>query len=338
MAKIAFFELEPWEKEYVKKRLKGHKLKFVDGHLDESSASKIKDCDAVAVFIFSEISGKLLAKLPKLKMITTMSTGFDHIDTKACKKKKIIACNVPEYGSDTVAEHTIALMLAISKKIVESVEHTRRGKFSQEGLRGFDLKGKTLGIVGTGKIGRNVAHIASEGFHMNVLAFDKFPNRAKAKECGFKYVTYDKLLKESDIISFHVPLTKDTEHMFNKKCLKKIKKGVVIINTARGKVIDTEALIEGLQKKIISAAGLDVLEEECMIKEEKEVLTQRFKKACDMKLILEEHVLLAQDNVYITPHNAFNSHEALQRIIDCTIENIQAFLKKKPVNVVSKNA
>jgi len=156
MAKIAFFELEPWEKEYVKKRLKGHKLKFVDGHLDESSASKIKDCDAVAVFIFSEISGKLLAKLPKLKMITTMSTGFDHIDTKACKKKKIIACNVPEYGSDTVAEHTIALMLAISKKIVESVEHTRRGKFSQEGLRGFDLKGKTLGIVGTGKIGKNV--------------------------------------------------------------------------------------------------------------------------------------------------------------------------------------
>ncbi len=335
MANIALFELEPWEKEYVKKKLKGHTLKFFEGHLDDKTVSKVKNCEAIATFIYSDITKKLLDQLPKVKLITTMSTGFDHIDLKACKAKKITACNVPEYGSDTVAEHTVALMLTVSKKIVESVERTRRGKFSQEGLRGFDLKGKTLGVVGTGKIGRNVAHIAKEGFGMKVIAYDLYPNAQRAKQCGFTYVSYDKLLKESDIISFHVPLTKETTHLFNKKSLTKVKKGVVIINTARGKVIDTKALLEGLQKGIIKAAGLDVLEEECMIQEEKQVLTERYKKECDVRLILDEHILLAQDNVYITPHNAFNSQEALERIIDTTIENIKAFLKKKPINVVS---
>lgn len=337
MATIAFVELEPWEKKYVQHALgQKHQLVFIDKALNAKNAAKAADAEVLAIFIYSTITKELLDKLPKAKLITTMSTGFDHIDLDACAARGITVCNVPAYGDNTVAEHTFALILAVARKIVESVERTRKGNFTLNGLMGIDLKGKTLGVVGTGKIGRNVAHIGSEGFGMKVIAHDLFPDEQLAQECGFTYVPFEKLLAESDIITFHVPLTKETTHMLNMKNLGMVKKGAILINTARGAVIETGAIVAGLQKGIFSGVGLDVLEEECAIREEKELLTSTFKQKCDLMTLLQEHILLQQPNVIITPHSAFYSKEALQRILDTTVNNINAFLAGKPANTVKK--
>ncbi len=338
MAKIAFFELAKFGlggmQDYIRKFIKGQEILFFDEPLTEQNADKVADCDVIALFIYSKINDALLKKLGKAKLVTTMSTGFDHIDVEACRKRNIVACNVPAYGDNTVAEHAMALLLAISRKLIPSVERTRKGNFGLEGLRGFDLKGKTLGILGSGRIGRNVAHYA-EAFGMRVIAFDKFPNEALAKECGFTYVSFDELLAQSDVLSLHLPEMPETHHIINKDNVRKIKKGCVLINTARGGLIDTEAILVGLKEGIFSACGLDVLEEECAIKEEPELLHETFQKACDMKTLLEEHILLEHPQVIITPHNAFNSNEALSRILDTTIENINAFLAGVPKNKIT---
>ncbi len=336
MATIAFIELEPWEKKYVQKLLTTHQLIFLDQPLSDKNIAKVKDADMLAIFIYSTITKDVLDKLPKVKLITTMSTGFDHIDLDACAARGVTVCTVPAYGDNTVAEHTFALILAVTRKIVESVERTRKGNFELNGLMGIDLKGKTLGVVGTGKIGKNVVRIGCEGFGMKVIAYDAFPNNKWAKECGITYVPFEQLLSESDIITFHVPLMKETTHMLNTKNLNRVKKGAILINTARGAIIETHAIVEGIKKGIFSGVGLDVLEEECAIKEEKEILTDAFKGKCDLKTLLEEHVLLEQPTVYITPHSAFYSKEALQRIMDTTVNNINAFLAGLPVNIVKK--
>ncbi len=329
MSNIAFYEIKDWEKDYLKKSLKKHKLTF-----SRLKAKKIpKDTEILSVFIYSKIEKKLLEKLPKLKLITARSTGFDHIDIKECKKRKITVCNVPAYGENTVAEHTFALILNISRKIYESIDQTRKGDFRLKGLRGFDLKGKTIGIIGCGGIGQHVARIA-KGFETNVLVYDVNKDKKLAKKIGFKYSSLNSLLKKSDIISLHVPENKHTHHMLNKKTLKLCKKGAIIINTSRGGIIDTETLIMALNNKTIAYAGLDVLEGECYIKEEKALLHPEFLEECDLKNVLQDNILLRKLNVYITPHNAFNSKEALCRILDTTVENINAFLNKKPKNKV----
>lgn len=333
MPKVAFFEIEDWEIDYIKENLPGYELKFYKDYITKKIAKDIEDYDAIAVFIYSQINADVLDLLQRLKFVTTMSTGFDHIDINECKKRNIVVSNVPSYGENTVAEHTFALILAISRKIIESIDRTRRGDFSLEGLRGFDLKGKTIGVIGTGKIGKNVVRIA-KGFHMNILAYDKFPDQKFASEMGFSYVDLDALFSQSDIITLHVPYTPETHHMINMGNVEKIKKGAVLINTARGGLIETHALIKALEDGIISAAALDVLEEECFIKEEKQLLSKAFQRQCDLRVALEEHMLMEQDNVLITPHNAFNSKEALQRILDTTIQNIRSFFEGKPENVV----
>jgi D-lactate dehydrogenase len=263
-----------------------------------------------------------------------MSTGFDHVDLDACRKKNVVACNVPAYGDNTVAEHAMALLLAIARKLVPSIERTRKGDFSLDGLRGFDLKGKTLGIIGTGRIGRNVAHYA-ESFGMKVIAFDKFPNEELAKECGFTYMPLDQVLAESDVISMHLPENPETHHIINTDNVRKIKKGCVLINTARGGLVETSAILLGLKEGIFSACGLDVLEEERAIKEETELLDETFQKTGDLKTLLEEHMLLKHPKVIVTPHNAFNSTEALMRILDTTIDNINAFFAGVPKNKIT---
>ena len=333
MAKIAFFGIEKWEIAYIRKNLQGHTFSFFTEPLAKKHLSRIKKSDVLAVFIYSQIDEKILEHLPNLKLVTTMSTGFDHIDLEACRKKKVTVCNVPTYGANTVAEHAFGLLLTISRRITEGIDRTRKGDFNVQGIRGFDLKDKTLGVIGTGNIGRHLIRMA-KGFEMKVIAYDAFPNPKAAKQLDFKYVTMERLLKQSDVISLHVPLLKATQHMINAKAIRKMKKGVVLINTARGGLIDTGALIKGLNKGSIAAAGLDVLEGECFIKEEKQLLHKKFLQACDLKIVMKDHVLLKKKNVYITPHNAFNSNEALLRILDTTIENIKSFLKNKPVNVI----
>ena len=333
MPKTAFFEIEEWEKPYLKKELKNHKLYFFDDIINENNANKIKDADIISVFIYSKVNKKILDKFKNLKLIVTRSTGFDHIDLIECEKRKIVVCNVPYYGENTVAEHTFALILNLTRKIHKAWERTRRLDFSQEGLRGIDLRGKTLGIVGVGSIGQHVARIAN-GFEMNTIAFDVFKNKRLEKELNFKYVSFDTLLKNSDIITLHCPYNKHTHHLINVNNIKKIKKGALLINTARGGLIETDALVNALDKKILSGAGLDVLEDECYVKEDKQVMSKHFPKKCDMRIILENHILAKKDNVIITPHNAFNSIEALQRILDTTIENIKGFSMKKIINRV----
>lgn len=330
--KIAFLEMEDWAEEYIKNNLKGHDLLFFKGLLKDIDMKKLTDMEILSTFVFSKIDKKVLDKLPKLKMIATMSTGYDHIDLKECARRKILVCNVPYYGENTVAEHTFALILTLSRKIYPSMRKTKKGLFNQDDLRGFDLKGKTIGLIGTGHISYHVAKIA-KGFEMDILGYDIFQNN-EFKKIGLKYVPLNELLKKSDIVSLHLPLNEHTKHIINSKNIKLMKKNALIINTARGGLIDTTALGEALVEGKIAGAGLDVLENEQYIKHEDELLKAHFKKAYDIRTVLENQILTKLDNVAITPHNAFNSEEALKRIIDTTVENIKAFSKGKPIDIV----
>lgn len=333
--KIAFFELEDWQKDKVNESLKDHEVTFLDEPLSDKNIEKVKDAEAVAIFIYSKASKDILEKMPQLKLVTTMSTGFDHVDIKYCKEKGIVACNVPIYGENTVAEHTFSLILALSRKLYPSIKRTHENHLfeTDKSLRGFDLKGKTIGIIGCGSIGEHVARIAA-GYEMNVCVFDMNKNEELAQKIGFHYAELDELLSKSEIITLHVPYNKHTHHLISEEAIKKMKDGVYIVNTARGGVIDTHALVKALESGKVAGAGLDVMEGECDIKEEMELLTNEFKASCDLKTILEGHMLMKMDNVIVTPHNAFNSWEALLRILDTTLENIGKFIEGDPQNKV----
>ena len=335
MVKIAFFEIESWMKNYLKKELKGNTLYFSKSNLTKNSAKKIKNYDIVSTFIHSKIESEILNKLPRLKLLTTMSTGYDHYNIKDCLARKITICNVPTYGENTVAEHTFALILNLSRKISESINKVKSGHYDLHGIRGFDLKNKTIGIIGLGNIGKHVARMAN-GFEMKILAFDFNKDKKFAKKYNVKYSTMNNIFKNSDIITFHVPYNKHTHHLLNKNAIKIMKKGSFVVNTSRGAVIDTNALIYGINKKIIKGAALDVMEDESFIGFDDIPLSEKyFKQSKDkLKLLVQEHMLNDLDNVLITPHNAFNSKEALTRILDTTIKNIKFFLKKKTINKI----
>ncbi len=333
MNKIAFFEIEEREKDYLKKQLNNIEVYFFTEKLSLNNVNLAKDCKIISTFIDSQLDKDVLSKFTDLKMISTRSTGFDHIDLEVAKKNKIMVCNVPHYGDNAVAEYAFALILDLSRKIHQSIERVKSGVFSFEGLTGFDLKGKTLGIVGLGNIGQHVARIA-KGFEMQVLGFDVIQDKKLAKKLGFKYVAFEELLKNSDIISLHVPYNKHTHHLINSGNINLIKKGAYLINTARGGIVETGALVQALGKGILAGAGLDVLEEEIFIKEESHLLSKEFLKKHNLKTILQDHILLKQENVIITPHNAFNSKEALERILETTVLNVQSFIKNKPINII----
>lgn len=333
--KIAFFEVEPWEKDYLKKRLPQQQLYFFADILKIGDLTKIKDCRVLSPFIYSKINAAVIKKLPDLKFVATRSTGFDHIDIRAARAAQVLVANVPTYGENTVAEHTFALILSLSRKIHQSYERTARGNFSLEGLRGFDLKSRTIGIIGCGHIGQHVVRMA-HGFGMKVLVYDVKENRKLARQLGFQYVSLNDLLKKSDIVSLHAPYNKATHHIINRKNIKIIKKGAMLINTARGGLVDTTALVDGLRSGRLSGIGLDVLEEEkYILKEEAQLLSPHFgvkgkeSVAEYLRTIVEGHMLLISDKVIVTPHNAFNSQEALERILDTTIENIKDFSARK---------
>lgn len=334
MAKIVFFEIEDWEIAYLKTKLpQNQNCFFVHEPLTQSNVDTWKDADVVSPFIYSNCTYELLQKFSNLTLIASRSTGIDHIDNQACTQQQILVANVPTYGENTVAEQAFALLLAISRKIVQAVVRTRKGNFEVEGLRGFDLKEKSLGIVGMGHIGQFMARMAT-GFGMKVYAYMRKPDEKLASEMGFKCLGFDDLISSCDVISLHLPLTPETKHIINKNNILKFKKGSVLINTSRGGLVETEALVMALEQGIFSAVGLDVLEEEGMIKEDHQLLTKRWDSE-DIKNDLYNHVLLTYDNVLITPHNAFNTTEALKRILDTTASNITNFLKNNPQNIVT---
>jgi len=326
-------DLEDWEKEKFRQLGDKHRVEFCPARLNEETIEQAAEAEVLSVFIHSELGADLLGRFPKLRLIATRSAGFDHIDMDYCRQRGITVCNVPTYGDNTVAEHVFALLLNISHRLTESIDRTRRGDFSQAGLQGFDLREKTLGVVGTGSIGAYVIGIA-RGFNLRVLAFDVKPARGLAKRHGFDYVDMEELLQRSDIITLHVPLSPKTHHLISTEEFGKMKPGVVLINTSRGSIVDSQALVEALAEGKVAAAGLDVLPEEPVIREEAEMLHSLFRKKHNLETLLADHLLLHLRNVHITPHNAFNTREAVGRILDTTVRNIRSFVLGRPQNVV----
>ncbi|MEI6378778.1 MAG: hydroxyacid dehydrogenase [Candidatus Falkowbacteria bacterium] len=329
---IAIFDTKPWEKKMMSKELKKHQLKFFTTPLHETKTADFANAEIVSVFVSSKVTTDIIKKLPKLKMIATRSTGYDHIDLKAAKAKGVIVCSVPSYGENTVAEHAFALILSLSRNIHKSYLRSMREDYTIEGLKGFDLQGKTLGVIGAGKIGMHAIRIG-RGFGMNVLAYDCFQNEFLAETLNYQYASLEELLKKSDVITIHVPAIPETFHMINKNNVKLIKKGALLVNTARGSVVETEALLYALDNKILAGAGLDVLEEEDLIMEEKH-LVWRQQNDKRMASLIKNHILLSKDNVVFTPHIGFYSQEACDRITKTTIADIQAYVAGQPINLI----
>ncbi|MBT3408283.1 hydroxyacid dehydrogenase [Candidatus Woesearchaeota archaeon] len=330
--KIAFFGLKDNEQNYFKKKLKQFTLKFFNESISLDNVSKIKNFDIISIFINCKVDKKILRQLPNLKLITTRSTGYDHIDIKECKKRKITVCNVPIYGENTVAEHTFALILSLSRNVHKSYIRSLKCDYSIDGLQGFDLRNKTIGVIGAGHIGHHVIKIA-HGFGMDILVNDSHPDNFLLEVFDFKFVKLNELLKKSDIITIHCPLNKNTKHLINKQNMKLVKKGAILINTSRGGIVSTDALIYGLNKKILSGVALDVIEGEQLIKEEKELLHDNTSNLA-LKELLKDHDLLSRNNVVYTPHIAFYSKEAVERIDNATIENILGFVNKNNINII----
>lgn len=332
MARIAFFEVKGWEKTYLKKKLKGHDLMFFEEPIDSVNIQKAAGADAISVFIYSHVDAGALAMLPQLRLVATRSTGYDHIDLATCRKRGISVCTVPFYGENTVAEHAFALILSLSRNVHKSYLRMQRNDFSIEGLTGFDLKGKTIGVVGGGHIGMHVVRIA-KGFGMNVLVYDSKRQSFLAEVLGYAYATLDELLEASDIISLHVPYSRATHHLINRENIQKMRRGAILINTARGGVVDTDALLWALESGRLGGAGLDVIEGEELIVEEKQLLHDSINPE-KWAAVIKTHRIFAMDNVVFTPHNSFNSREALHRILDTTVDNIQAGLEGEFKNLV----
>jgi D-lactate dehydrogenase len=328
--KIAFFEIQEWEKDYLAPNFPDCELSF---HADRVDADHIPDgrgVDCLSVFVHSRVTPAVLDKLPNLKLVATRSTGFDHVDTSVCKQRGIAVTNVPTYGENTVAEHTFALILSLSRNVHKSYRHAVEGRMDLAMLTGFDLQGKTLGVIGAGRIGLHVVRIA-RGFAMRVLVADVRQDPFLAELLTFKYVPLERLLAESDIVSLHAPYLPATHHLINRERLAEMKRGALLINTSRGGLVDTDALIAALDSGQLGGAGLDVIEGEELIKEEHELL--HTPSAADaLQVLVRRSVLLKKENVVFTPHNAFNSREALRRILDTTVANVHAWQRGESLN------
>ena len=339
--KIAFFEVQDWERELIAQSPLADRVELHDGCLDGKCALPVSGCEVLSVFVHCPIDGAAMARLPGLKLIATRSTGADHIDLAAARARGIAVCNVPEYGANTVAEHTFGLILALSRKLFLAYQRVRdectgarpcAPTFRLEGLQGFDLKGKTLGVIGAGAIGLHVIRMA-RALSMEVVAFDVRQSAILEEVLGFRYASLEEIYRESDVISLHVPLLPATRHLINRESLAKMKRGVLIVNTARGELIDTAALVEALDAGQVGGAGLDVFEGEQVINEESVLLRGDREPPPELRPL---RALLQRDNVIITPHMAFYSREALRRIMDTTIANILAFERGQPQNLVTR--
>ncbi len=332
--RITFFECEGWEEAIVRASFPNDELTFLTGTLTDDTLPAKTDCDAICVFVGSRVTEKTLALFPNLKFVTTRSTGFDHIDLAACKARGITVSYVPGYGDNTVAEFAFGLLLSLTRKIYQGINQVKEKRsFSFDGLRGIDLKGKTIGVIGTGRIGKESIGIA-KGFGMNVVAFDVFPNAPLAETMGFKYVSLEELLGSSDVITLHCPLTKETEHILNTTTMPKIKKGAYLVNTARGGLIETMALVAALRDGTLAGAALDVFEDENETKNEFGLVKSGTATPEVLSTVLGNEILMEMPNVLMTPHNAFNSKEALERILRTTLDNIKGFISGMPVNLV----
>ena len=296
---------------------------FTPDKLTAENAKGAAGAEVVSVFIHSDMGAQTLDQLTGTKLLVTRSAGFDHVDVAHAKERGIAVCNVPAYDARAVAEFALSLILGLTRNTFAGVEQVRdTHSFSIKGFEGFDLKGRTLGILGTGKIGMNVAQLV-KGFEMNVIANDAFPNAEQAAALGFKYVTLDELLAQSDVITVHVPYMPTTHHLINMQNVDKIKHGAVLVNTSRGEILETEAILHALDDGTLAAVGLDVIEgERAFISDPSSP-----QAVLDAKLI--DHA-----KVFVTPHVAFFSKEAKDAILKTTADEIAAYAAGAPINTL----
>ena len=336
MAHITVFETNPIDQFQLQESFKhtDHYLEFIEGPIRQEAVNQ--DTEVLSVFVASSVTREVLALMPKLKLIATRSTGFDHIDIDYAMEHNITVVNVPTYGENTVAEHAFALLLAITKKIVPTVQATYAGNFVANQHIGVDLQSKTLGIIGLGHIGAHAARIGV-GFGMEVLGYDLEPSADLAQSIGFSYVELSELLARSDVISLHVPSTAANYHMINQHTIEQMKPGAIIINTSRAELIENRALLGALASGRLSGVGLDTLEGEHHLMTGS-MLSAIENNATAPELyehIAESQLLMKHPNVIITPHVAFNTTEAIERINTTTANNIHAFIMNNPENVIA---
>ena len=330
---VVMYEAEPWQGERLGKALVEAPLRRVDGPLNEETVDQVGEAPVVSVFIRSQVTRAVIERMPSVRLIATRSTGYDHIDLAACAASGVTVSNVPTYGENTVAEHTFSLVLALSRRLGAAIRRSAYGDFSLAGLMGFDLRGKTLGVVGAGNIGLHVVRIG-RAFGMEVLAYDVRPQPLLAEVLGFRYAPLDELLSRSDVVSLHVPYRPETHHLLDRERLGLLKPGALVVNTARGALVDTVALLEALETGRVGGAALDVIEGEEQLMEEAQMFHLPDTEE-QLRQLLTGHVLAKHDNVILTPHMAWYSKEALERILDTTASNIASFLAGAPDNVVS---
>lgn len=318
MRKIAFFDFKPYDQIWFDK-LDGYEFKYFENKLNRDTAFMAKGYAGVIAFVNDSIDKEAIDVLydNNIKIIAMRCAGYNNIDFKEAFNKVHIV-RVPAYSPYAVAEHSIALLLTLNRKVHRAYNRTREYNFSLIGLNGFDLYGKTIGVVGTGKIGQVFIDIC-RGFGMKVIAYDPFPIKDKAID----YVGFSELCQKSDIISLHCPLTKDTHHLLDKNAFDKMKDGVFIINTSRGALIDSVALIDAIKEKKVGAAGLDVYEEET------EVFFEDYSNTVIKDDVLAR--LVSMPNVIITSHQAFLTDEALRNIAETTKKNLDEFFSEAPL-------
>lgn len=298
---------------------------LADVHIDADDRATAL-AQALCVFVRTPVTRELLQRMPALRLVATRSAGLDHIDLAACRERGIVVTHVPDYGAATVAEHTFALLLALARHLCEARARALQGSFSYRGLTGFELDGKVLGVVGCGRIGAHVARIA-HGFGMRVVTFDPRPRPGAAISLGVEFVGWSELLECSDVLSLHLPLTPETHHLLDEAAFTRVKPGVVLLNTARGALIDEQALVRALDRGAVSAAGLDVLEHEGGGSPEAPMGCGGL--GCDRGWGAT-HPLLRHPRVLATPHVGFNTREAVTRILHETVDNIMAWQAGRP--------
>ncbi len=318
MIKIAFYDTKEYDRASFERYAAQQDIqfRFLETKLNADTVELAKGCDAVCVFVNDTVDAAVIDQLYAfgVKLVALRSAGYNNVDIRHAYGK-VHVVHVPAYSPYAVAEHAIALLLTSVRRIHKAYNRTREFNFSLSGLTGFDFHGKTVGVIGTGKIGRIFIDIC-RGFGMQVIAYDKFP----AKDSGIEYVSLDRLFAESDIISLHCPLTDDTRHLIGPDAIAKMKKGVVLVNTSRGGLIDAEALLDGIKSRKIGAACLDVYEEEADV-----FFEDRSGHIMDDELLSR---LISMPNVILTSHQAFLTEEALDNIANTTISNILSYFER----------
>ncbi|MCU6768354.1 2-hydroxyacid dehydrogenase [Barnesiella propionica] len=323
--KIAFFGTKPYDEKSFNKVNEdyGFEIKYFKGHLNMNNIVLTQGADVVCVFVNDTVDADVIKAMAEngVKLLALRCAGYNNVDLEAAKGRLTVV-RVPAYSPYAVAEYTVALMLSLNRKIPRASWRTRDGNFSLHGLMGFDMHGKTVGVIGTGKIAKILIGIL-RGFGMKILAYDLYPDYKFAEEAGMTYTTLDELYHRSDIITLHCPLTAETKYMINEDSISKMKDGVMIVNTGRGQLIHTNALIEGLKNKKVGYAGLDVYEEE----------NEYFYEDKSDKIIDDDTLarLLSFNNVIVTSHQAFFTKEALRNIANTTLQNIKDFEEGKPL-------